>query len=51
MTDEQVKNLIIVNLFYFGCTVAYCALHAGPLNILVFILMLVLANFCAFWLR
>lgn len=44
MNLETKKNLIIINLFYIGLILLYCILHAGPLNIMVFIGMLVLAN-------
>ncbi|GGI62234.1 hypothetical protein JOD26_000718 [Limosilactobacillus caviae] len=44
MNLETKKNLIIINLFYIGLVLLYCILHAGPLNLLVFIVMLILAN-------
>lgn len=44
MDSETKKNLIIINLFYIGLILLYCILQAGPLNLIVFIAMLVLAN-------
>ncbi|EDX43377.1 hypothetical protein [Limosilactobacillus reuteri] len=41
---ETKKNLVIINLFYIGLIALYCILHAGPLNLLVFFGMLVIAN-------
>lgn len=41
---ETKKNLVIINLFYIGLITLYCILHAGPLNFLVFLGMLVIAN-------
>ncbi|PWT34173.1 hypothetical protein DKZ29_10230 [Limosilactobacillus reuteri] len=34
----------IINLFYVGLILIYCILHAGPLNLMVFLGMLVVAN-------
>ena len=48
MDLEKKKNLVIVNLFYVGLILIYCILHAGPLNLLVFFVMLVLANIAEF---
>lgn len=45
---ETKKNLVIINLFYIGLITLYCILHAGPLNFLVFLGMLVLANIAEF---
>lgn len=45
---ETKKNLVIINLFYIGLIALYCILHAGPLNLLVFFGMLVLANIAEF---
>lgn len=44
MDLEKKKNLVIINLFYIGLVLIYCLLHAGPLNLLVFIGILILAN-------
>lgn len=44
MDLEKKKNLIIINLFYIGLILLYCILHAGPINLMVFIVMLILAN-------
>lgn len=41
---ETKKNLVIINLFYIGLILIYCILHAGPLNLMVFLGMLVVAN-------
>lgn len=45
---ETKKNLVIINLFYIGLIALYCILHAGPLNFLVFLGILVLANIAEF---
>ena len=44
MDIEKKKNLVIINLFYVGLILIYCILHAGPLNLMVFLMMLVVAN-------
>lgn len=44
MDLEKKKNLVIINLFYVGLILIYCILHAGPLNLMVFLIMLVAAN-------
>lgn len=44
MSLETKKNLIIINLFYIGLILLYCILHAGPLNLMVFTGMLIVAN-------
>ncbi|MCC4412857.1 hypothetical protein LMB68_00565 [Limosilactobacillus reuteri] len=44
MDLEKKKNLVIINLFYVGLVLLYCILHAGPLNLMVFLGMLVVAN-------
>ena len=44
MDLEKKKNLVIINLFYVGLILIYCILHAGPLNLMVFLMMLVVAN-------
>ena len=43
-TKHVGKNLVIINLFYVGLILIYCILHAGLLNLMVFLGMLVVAN-------
>lgn len=44
MDLEKKKNLVIINIFYVGLILIYCILHAGPLNLMVFLVMLIIAN-------